>query len=552
MDRALTRGNGYIGNDITENIKTIGSVPLFIEEKSDVTVRGEVFISKNDFKKFNDKFADGKYSNPRNLASGAVRRQKSKEAALFPLDVFIYEGSYDNLKFKNHLDVLINLKKLGFPLNDNLGYFSDRNNYHEVLPFKKIKIGSINDIPEYINEISNKRENFQYEIDGLVIKINELDSREILGLTQHHPRWAIAYKFEAPLTDTKVVSIDIQIGRGGRVTPVANLIPVKLSGSIISRATLHNQEYINSLGVNEGDIVTVSKRGDVIPAVEEVIEKYNNISPYEISSNCPGCNSKLIEDGAHLFCPNDECPNRLLETLKYFVSRGQMDIETLGGKTIEFLFNSKFIKTIPDIYTFNYDKLLEYEGFKEKKVNNIKNAIEKSKHKKFHIVLSSLGLKDIGDRAANLLAKKYKNIDRIIEIARNRKINNLIEIEGVGERIAESIINHFNNKKVLNMIEKLKAIGLNFKSEKNEDNNKEFLTGTKWVITGSFQNFKPREKAGELIKEYGGEIIGSISSKTSYLLCGESPGSKLDKAVEIGVKIINEFEFLKIIQNKYL
>ncbi len=550
LDRALTRGNGYFGNDITENIKTIGSVPLIIEDNIALAVRGEVFINNNDFIEFNEKYAGGKYSNPRNLASGAIRRIKSKESALFPLNVIIYEGFYQNIEIDTHLEILINLKQLGFPINDNLGYFSKQVDLKMNLPFKNFKIGNIDELPDYVIKLKNERKNFNYDIDGLVVKLNDLASREKLGFTQHHPRWAIAYKFEAPIAETKVISIDVQIGRGGRATPVANLVPVELSGSTISRATLHNQEYINSLGVNNDDLVTISKRGDVIPAVEEVIEKGNNISPYKIQDKCPGCGSTLVEDGAHLFCLNEECPLRLLETLKYFVSRDQMDIETLGDKTIEFLFNKGLIKIIPDIYNFNYDKLLEYEGYKEKKVNNIKNSIEKSKNKGFSTILSSLGLKDIGNRVAALLVEKFGNIDRIIETAKSKNIDDLIVIEGIGEKIANSVIEHFNNPKVLNMIESLKLAGLNFKQGRINNNKAGFLNGTRWVITGSFKNFKPREIAGELIEKNGGKVLDSVSSNTTHLLCGESPGSKLDKAAKLGIKIIDEDNFNKIIENK--
>ena len=551
LDRVLTRGNGFFGNEITENIKTIRSVPLFIDDKDSLAVRGEVFIKKDEFKIFNEKYAEGKYSNPRNLASGSMKRQKSKKTALFPLNILIYEGFYEKSKINNHIGILINLKKLGFPLNDNLGFFSDNIDSARSQPFKNAKGGKIDDIPEYIEHFKSIRNDLQYEIDGLVIKINDIESREKLGYTQHHPRWAIAYKFDAPLAETILTSIDVQIGRGGRVTPVANLKPVELSGSIISRAPLHNQEYIDSLGVNEGDTVTISKRGDVIPAVEEVVEKGEHVSSYKITRECPVCNFKLIEDGAHLFCPNDECNGRLLGTLQYFVSRGQMDIESLGDKTIEFLFQKGFIRYISDIYEFDYNRLLEFEGYKEKKVNNIIEAVEKSKQKDFKTLLASLGLKDIGNKASELLIERYKNIDNILPDVRNEDIDKLITIQGVGEGIAKSIISHFNNPKVLNIIERLKKAGLKFSYEEDSQiiKEKQFLSGTKWVITGSFENYKPRDKAGDLIKKYGGEVISIVSSKTTHLLCGEAPGSKLNKAKALGVMMINEDEFIRIIEN---
>jgi len=548
---ALTRGNGLFGNEITNNIKTIKSIPLTVEYNKKFAVRGEVFINKNDFADFNEKYAEGKYSNPRNLASGAIRRIKSKETALFPLNIFIYEGYFDEDKKGNHLDILILLKNLGFPLNKYIGYFGDSINKNISLPFKEYKTGDFTQINNYLNNLKSIRKNLQLEIDGLVIKINDIKSREILGFTSHHPRWAIAYKFDPPLVQTKVNSIVVQIGRGGRATPVANLEPVELSGSIISRATLHNQDYINSIDVNINDIVTISKRGDVIPAVEEVVEKGENVNPFKLPDLCPSCKTGLIEDGAHLFCPNDQCPAQLLGTLQFFVSRGQMDIETLGDKTIEFLFNQGFIKFIPDIYEFNYDKLLDFEGFKEKKIENIKNSILKSKEKDFKTVLSSLGLKDIGNKVSELLAKNYKTIDEVIKIADENNIEELTHIDGIGGNLALSIIKHFNNTKVKTMIDKLKKAGLNFKTiEKTDFGQNLYLSGTKWVITGSFKNFQPREKAADLIKKHGGEITDVVSGKTTHLLCGESPGSKLEKAGSFGTKIVYEDDFLKMIKEE--
>lgn len=555
LQYALTRGNGYSGNDITENIKTIRSVPLKIEYKGSLAVRGEVYINKEDFKEFNEKYADSIYSNPRNLASGAIRRQKSKESALFPLNIFCYEGYFKNESIDTHLEIIIKLNELNFPINQNIGYFSNNIKY-KSLPFINYTIGEIKDIKNFIENFSQKRNSLKYEIDGLVIKINDLESRKNLGETSHHPRWAIAYKFDAPLAETIVLSIEVQIGRAGRVTPVANLKPVELAGSTISRATLHNMEYINALGINVGDTVTISKRGDVIPAVEEVIEKGDNPHSFRFPENCPECGKKLIKDGAHHFCINDECPARLLGTLQYFVGRGQMDIETLGDKTLEFLFNKGFVRYIYDIYEFDYNKLLNFEGFKEKKVENIIKSIEESKKKNFKTVLYSLGLKDIGPKVAEILAMNFKNIDNIIKICSERDIfgnpnkEKFSSIYGIGDKIAESIIETFSNPKIINLIERLKKNGLSFEYEEKSNNDIQFLKGTKWVITGSFNNFKPREKAIDLIKYFGGEVVDTLSSKVNFLLKGESPGSKLDKAQGLGIKIIDEEQFIKIIDLK--
>lgn len=560
---ALTRGNGFFGNDITNNVKTIKTIPLKIDFKKKIAIRGEIFIIKDDFTLYNSKYAGGIYSNPRNLASGCVRRLKSSETALFPLNIFCYEAFLESGKLESHLENLLLLKKLGLPLNDEIGFFSDTLVKSPNLPFQSHFIGKINELSGYIKDFEKKRKNLPYEIDGIVIKINDLVTRDELGYTQHHPRWAIAYKFDAPLAETTLESIDVQVGRGGRITPVANLTPVELSGSIISRATLHNQDYIDSLTVNVGDLVSISKRGDVIPAVEKVIEKGAYPSSYKIADACPSCKSKLYKEGAHLFCLNDECPARLLGTLQFFVGRDQMDIETLGDKTLEFLFNKGFVKYIYDLYSFDYGKLLDFEGFKDKKIDNIIFSIEKSKKKDFKTVLSSLGLKDIGSKVAEILTKRFKNIDDIVKICSSNNLSDLFSttpedffanIDGIGPVTASQIVKHFSNAKTLQLIQKLKEAGLNFENriDKQDQNINKFLFGTKWVITGSFENFNPREKAAEIIKKYGGETVDSVSSKTTHLLKGNSPGSKLEKALNLKINIVNETDFISIIEREKL
>lgn len=563
LSRALTRGNGFFGNDITNNVKTIKNIPLKIDFLDKIAIRGEIFIKKDDFTLYNLKYAGGIYSNPRNLASGCVRRLKSSETALFPLNIFCYEAFLESGKFESHLENLLLLKKIGLPLNEEIGFFSDSYADTTTLPFKNHFIGKINELSGYLKDFEKKRKTLPYEIDGIVIKINDLATRDELGYTQHHPRWAIAYKFDAPLAETKLESIDIQVGRGGRITPVANLTPVELSGSIISRATLHNQDYIDSLTVNVGDLVSISKRGDVIPAVENVIDKGEYPSPYKIADACPSCVSKLVKEGAHLFCLNDECPARLLGTLQFFVGRDQMDIETLGDKTLEFLFNNGFVRYIYDLYSFDYRKLLDFEGFKDKKVDNIIFSVEESKKKDFKTVLSSLGLKDIGSKVAEILTKNFKNIDEIINLCSSNAGSDLFStspeiifsnIDGIGPVTASLIVKHFTNAKTLQLIQKLKEAGLDFETRINklDQNINSFLSETKWVITGSFENFTPREKAAELIKKFGGEIVDAVSSKTTHLLKGNLPGSKLEKALKFKINIVDETEFLSIIKREKL
>ncbi len=551
LSYALTRGNGFLGNDITDNIKTIKSVPLTIDYKGELAIRGEVYIEKEDFKNFNTNEKDSEYANPRNLASGSIRRLKSSETRGVPLKLFVYEGYIKEELFKSHIDNLMFLKQNGFRVNLNCGFFSDSNNA-QLLNFENSITGKLSDYGDFIKHFAEIRNSLRYEIDGLVIKINNLAIREELGFTRHHPRWAIAFKFDAILAETVVNDITVQIGRGGRVTPVAILEPVLLSGSTISRATLHNQDYINTLGLNCGDRVAISKRGDVIPAVEKVIEKIGSIDPFKMPETCPECHSVLVYDGAHLFCENIECPKRMLGTMQFFVSRSQMDIESLGDKTLEFLFAKGMIRTIPDIYIFDYNALNGMDGFGDKKVSNIIDAVSNSKKKSFITVLSSLGLKDIGEKTAELLIKEYHNVDAIIEAAKKNDSTIFSSIFGIGEGIALSVIKHFTNKQVIEMINTLKNCGLQFQSEVVINNETQFLSGTKWVVTGSFEHFKPRDIASEKIKLFGGEIVGAVSTKTNFLLCGSDAGSKLDKAKSLGIRIIEEEEFISIITRQML
>ncbi|MBQ3922147.1 MAG: NAD-dependent DNA ligase LigA, partial [Spirochaetales bacterium] len=426
--------------------------------------------------------------------------------------------------------------------------------YAPSLPFKNALIGNIDYIGSCIQTITEMRSSLPYDIDGIVIKINDLESREEMGYTQHHPRWAIAYKFDAPMAETVINSISVQVGRGGRITPVANLQPVPLAGSVIARATLHNQDYIDSLDVNIGDLVSISKRGDVIPAVEGVLEKRTSAAPFRLPKECPSCKTPLIVEGAHTFCPNKQCPARMLGTLQFFVSRTQMDIVSLGDKTLEYMFQNNYIRTIPDIYTFDYNRLIGIEGFGQKKVENIIESVTKSKEKPFQTVLASLGLKDIGNKAAELLVQMYHSIDEIIALCTDqaKAFSSLTEINSIGESLANQIIAHFTDPDILAMIDSLKKCGLKFNAEETAKESNQFLTGTKWVITGSFEGYKPRTIAGDIIKKFGGEVIDSVSGKTTHLLCGVSPGSKLDKAQALGTQIVSEEQFNQMIEKQSL
>jgi len=551
LDSALTRGNGMFGNDVTENIRTIKQIPLITEEKSDFAVRGEIFINKSDFLKYNKSF-ENKYSNPRNLAAGSLRNLKSFVVAKIPLNFLAYEGFFKNQFCNNHILILLKLKHMGFCISKNIAFFSNNMKNISVMSneFPEIIRGKIKDISAYVEGKIKGRNKLDYEIDGLVIKINEIDVRENLGHTSHHPRWEIAFKFDSPIAQTVLKNIVIQVGRNGRVTPVAILEPVQIAGSVVSRATLHNQEYIEILELGSGDLVSISKRGDIIPAVEEVIEKsYENPAVYKFQKNCPFCDSRLIKQGAHHFCKNRKCPERMKRSLIHFVSKDQMDIDTLGEMTIKFLFERGFVKIIPDIYNFNYDLLLKEEGFKEKKVDNIKKSIEKSKSKPFKKVLAALGFDGLGTSVASELIKNgFNAIDKIIEIASKGEKEEFSKIKGFGTITAELLIEHFTDKQNLELIKELKKLGLNFEEKIESETLKiKQFENQIWVITGSFKNFKPRSKAAKEIEQRGGKINNTISSKTTHILAGSLPGSKLKKVRSSNIKIVNEKEFLDML-----
>lgn len=555
LESALTRGNGIVGNDVIENVRTIKQVPLVTDENSDFTVRGEIYIKKSEFDTYNQTF-ENKYSNPRNLAAGSLRNIKSSVVANVPLKLFTYEGYFENTITNDHILALSKLKELGFSINKNMGYFSDNREKIAIVREKLpgITTGGIGDLVPYVKERRAERDRLDYEIDGLVVKVNELDVRENLGYTSHHPRWAIAFKFNAPTAQTRLIDIQVQIGRNGRVTPVGILEPVKIAGSVVARATLHNQEYIDMLELGRGDFVSISKRGDIIPAVEEVIEKnLDHPTVFKFPHTCPFCSSKLEKDGAHHFCKNRECPERIKRSIIYFASQNQMDIDTLGEKTIAFMLEKGYIKSIPDLYTFDYNELLKEEGFKEKKVNNIKASIEKSKEKPFRKVLTALGFDGLGTSAVSDLVKNgFNSIEKIIATASRKNVEDFSQIEGFGEIMARLIIQHFTDPQNLALIEALKKIGLNFREEIKEPKEMEEQALTfkdqVWVITGSFEHFSPRSKAGEEIEKRGGKVAGSVSSGTTHLLAGSSPGSKLEKAKKLNVSIINEADFLEMLK----
>ena len=555
LRHALTRGNGLVGNDVTENVRTIRSVPLVVPEPGPLAVRGEIFITKADFAVFNAEL-EGRYQNPRNLAAGSLRNVKSMTVARVPLKVLVYEGHGPVFSGMDHLDVLDGLRRLGFPVNVRPGFFSDdvqkRNDARHR--FADIDPRPCAELAGHIRRRVDERERSLYDIDGLVIKVNEMAARRELGTTAHHPRWALAFKFDAPQAQTRLLDVQIQVGRNGRVTPVAVLQPVALAGSVVARATLHNQDYIDMLELGIGDDVSISKRGDIIPAVEEVIEKNpDHPSVFRLPERCPFCQTRLQKEGAHHFCLNEACPERLKRRLTYFCAKDQMDIATLGWKTIELLFDKGFLRHIPDIYTFDFDRLLGEEGFKEKKIANIKAGVEHSRQKPFAKVLAALGLEGLADKVAGDLVKNgFDSIDKIIATAGRGDWEAFAVIAGIGEVTGRLLVEHFRKPANLELIARLRELGLQFSSDGSPASPvvDDRLAGQVWVITGSFENFNPRSKAAEEIEKRGGRVVETVSNKTTHLLAGSNPGSKLAKAQKMDVVIVAEAEFQKLIKEK--
>jgi len=595
--RAVTRGDGHTGNDITENIRTIRDIPLRLAEPVTSVFRGEIYIAKTDFEKLN-RDMENIYANPRNFAAGCLRRKKSREVAGIPLKSFIYEGFFEADSINEHIKVLHRLTELGFKVGP-MGFFRDyvqssagsspresmhpsnkdthipdhgstdslyspgsadfssssalhpgENNGYDAL-FQKHGgwvHGSFKDIAPFIEKKLVQRETLDYEIDGLVVKVNEYHARKQLGYTAHHPRWAIAYKFEAPQAVSRILDIEVQVGRTGRITPVARIKPVWISGSTVSNVTLHNQDYITSLDAAVGDTVAVSRRGDVIPAVEDVLEKNDHGNKrFTIPQRCPVCGTGIIQDGAHHFCPNRHCPARVFGRISFFAGRGQMDIENLGSETVKKLIELELIKDIPDIYSFDAHSLLKEDGFGEKKVSLIKEGIDRSREKPFAVVLASLGLDEVGPKVVELLIEAgYSSIEKLISTAKKSDQEIFTGIQGIGPKTAEKIVQHFNDPFVLGMIQRLKEAGLCFVEESGgaEETLKQVFEGEVWCVTGSFEHFTPREKAMEEVKKRGGRVTSSVTGKTTHLLVGENPGSKLQKAKILHTKIVTEKEFL--------
>ena len=537
FESGATRGNGIVGENITKNLMTIKNIPLNIDEKGELTVRGEVYISKKDFEEINkiqEEQDQPLYANPRNLAAGSLRQLDSKLTAKRPLDIFIFNLEDINSKqFKTHSESLEYLKQLGF---------------HVSPEFKVFK--TMDEIIEYIKYWTEHREDLGFGIDGMVIKVNNLAQREQMGYTAKSPRWAIAYKFPAERKETKLLDIVVEVGRTGTITPTAVLEPIRLAGTTVSRATLHNEDYINEKDIKINDTVLVQKAGDIIPQVVEVIKEKRTGEEIEFKmpEECPVCGEPTVrlEGEAAVKCINISCPAQIRRGIIHFASREAMDIDGLGESIITLLLKQDLIKDISDLYYLKKEQISVLERMGDKSATNLINAINKSKENDLWRLINGLGIKLIGTKAAKILASEFKDLDKLMSATEQELIN----LEEFGQTMADSVVEFFKEEKNISVIEKLKEAGVNTKLIESDDADiPKIFEKMKIVLTGTLPTLK-RNDAKEMIEKRGGKATSSVSKSTSFVLAGEEAGSKLTKANDLGIKVIDEEKFLQLIDLK--
>ncbi|MEO0092020.1 MAG: NAD-dependent DNA ligase LigA [candidate division WOR-3 bacterium] len=537
--QGATRGDGTTGDDITQNLRTIKSIPLQLinppKSLRNFEVRGEVFLTKKQFEKLNqerEENGEPLFANPRNAAAGSLKLLDPKLVAERKLDIFVHTIPKPPAKeFTSDLKTLEVLKTVGF----------------KVIPHSDL-FKSIEQVIEYCEEWQEKRYQLPYEVDGMVVKIDEFSVREKLGETIKSPRWAVAYKYPPKQATTKIRNIIFSVGRTGVVTPVAEMEPVFLSGSTISRSTLHNFDEIKRKDIRVGDTVIIEKAGEVIPQVVKVVtdKRTGKEKPVTLPTKCPVCHSHLVReaDEVALRCINASCPAQIKGRLLHFASRSAMDIEGLGNAMVEMLVDKKLLKDFADLYTLKYDDIINLERMGEKSTQNLLNAIENSKNRPYSRVLYALGIRHIGIHTARVLVSAFPSIDKLKEASKEE----IAQVMGIGPVVAESIVNFFSDKENIRLIERLKKVGLKF-SEELEAKGERPLAGKTFVLTGTLKNYT-REQASEIIISLGGNVSSSVSKKTDYVLVGSEPGSKYDKAKALGVKIISEDEFVRMIKTK--
>jgi DNA ligase (NAD+) len=536
LKQAVTRGDGFQGDDVTNNIKTIKSIPLKIKgnypQKFDI--RGEIILPFEGFEKMNQdliEIGEVPYSNPRNTASGSLKLQDSAEVAKRPLDCLLYFILGNSLPFNTQFEGLLTARNWGFKV-----------------PTQSKLANNLDEVFQFIDYWDAHRHTLPYETDGVVIKVNDFNQQNELGFTAKSPRWAIAYKFKSEQVTTTLNSISYQVGRTGAITPVANLEPVQLAGTIVKRASLHNADQIEKLDIRVGDEVFVEKGGEIIPKIIGVAKRGNQANPTKYITHCPECKTELVrqEGEANHFCPNFYgCPPQIIGRIQHYISRKAMDIEGLGGETVALLFNNGLVKDYSDLYELTVEQVTPLERMAQKSAENLVNGIEKSKEIPFERVLFALGIRYVGETVAKKLAKHYKSIEALSQAS----LMDLVLVDEIGDKIAQSVIEFFENQENRIIIERLKGFGIQFEViEKYNPDATNKLSGKSFVVSGVFEQFS-RDDLKKAIEDNGGKVGSSISTKTDYLLAGENMGpAKLEKANKLGIAIISENDFIEMIK----
>ncbi len=534
--RGATRGDGYTGEDITANLKTIKQIPLKLSQPANMEVRGEVFIEKEDFINLNqerEKRGETVFANPRNAAAGSLRQLDPRLAAARPLNIFLYSLGEHDLETATHLEALQYLESLRLPVN----------------PHRKLCKG-IEEVTTYCLEWQEKREELPYEIDGIVVKVNSYELQEKLGVTSRSPRWAVAYKFPSEEVETRILDIEVNVGRTGAITPVAILEPVSLGGTVVKRASLHNQDIIREKGVKIGDMVKIRKAGEIIPEVTGVVKDKRSGKEEEflMPSRCPSCSTTIyrLPEEAVLRCLNPSCPAQAVERIVHFASRRAMDIEGLGPAVAQALWEAGLVSDVGDLYYLGIEDLVPLERMAEKSSRNLINALENSKNNPLHRLIHGLGVRFVGERVSRLLAQEFGHLDKLVKAEEEE----LVSIPEIGPKLARAIRDFFQQEEAQKVIEKLRKAGVNFEEpgekDASEENRSTDLGGSTFVLTGTLEGFT-REEAKREIEARGGRVSSSLSGKTDYLVSGENPGSKLEKARSLDVEILKEEEFKRML-----
>lgn len=534
--QGATRGDGAVGEDITQNLKTIRSLPLRLSEPVSIEVRGEAFMSKKSFERLNrsrQERGEPLFANPRNVAAGSLRQLDPKLAAARDLDIFLHGIGYiESDRLTSHSEALDYLEKLGFKVNP-----------------ERRRCQTIEEVIEFVETWTPKRNELPYEIDGLVVKVDSFALQRELGSTARNPRWAIAYKFPAEEAITTLEAIEVSVGRTGVVTPTAILRPVRLAGTTVGRASLHNEDIIREKGLMLGDQVIVRKAGDIIPEIVGVLaeRRTGTERPFEMPTHCPECDSELVrlEDEVALRCVNPACPAHIREGIIHFVSRNAMNIDGLGERLITQLFNRKLVESVADLYYLDREELLKLERMGEKSVDNLLNGIERSKQNSLERLVFGLGIRLVGEKAARTLSQHFLTIDNLMRA----RAEDLVAIDEIGPKMADSVVAYFQNEQVKETIERLRAAGVNMEYKgprPDEIDSDSPFAGKTVVLTGTLEKMT-RKEAQAAIEARGGKVSGSVSSKTDLLVAGEKAGSKLTRAQQLNVKIVTEDEFLDML-----